>query len=487
MPAIFLGIEIILYMCYNILYIFRDWRKYEEKKVYTMNIIIVGGGTVGSAICTQLAREDHDITVVDENAEALAILADSCDVFGVAGNGAEVEVLRKAHAEKADLLIAVSAKDETNLLCCAVARKLGTKHTVARVRNPEYSELTQLLQSDMNLSFTINPELAVANEIYRLLRFPSAAKINTFCRGKVELAEIVIDESSPFCGVTLNDLRRKLNIKFLVCGVLRAGVAHIPSGHFSIEAGDTVCVTAPEKEITNLFKAMGVYKTPIKNVLIAGGGRTTYYLLSLLKNAKIDASVIDKDEDVCHDLAAKYSCTVICDDSSRQEALLEAGIKKADAFLALSGIDEENAIISMYAKAIDLDKVITMISRMSYMDFFKKAGLESIVSPRSATVSDIVRYVRSMTSGGASSGIESLHKILGDGVEALEFSIKNTIEGVTDIPLKQLKPRAGVLIACIVRGNEVIIPSGDDVISKSDTVIVVTTGNRTESIKDIIA
>lgn len=452
-----------------------------------MNIIIVGGGTVGSAICSQLAREDHDITVVDENATALSEIADSCDVFGVVGNGAEISVLRKARADKADLLIAVSAKDETNILCCAAARKLGTKHTVARVRNPEYSELMQLLQSDMNLSFTINPELAAANEIYRLLRFPSAAKINTFCRGKVELAEFIIEESSPFCGITLNELRRKLNIKFLVCGVLRRGQAHIPSGHFSLEADDTICVTAPDKEITNLFKAMGIYKTPIKNVLIAGGGRTTYYLQDMLQNAKINSTIIEKNEAVCHELATDYSCTVICDDSSRQETLLECGIKKADAFLALSDVDEENAIISMYAKSLELDKVITMISRISYMDFFKNVGLESIVSPKSSTVSDIVRYVRSMTSAGEASGIEALHKILNDSVEALEFSINSPIEGVTDIPLKQLKPRAGVLIACIVRGNDVIIPAGDDVISKNDTVIVVTSGKRTESIKDIIA
>ena len=452
-----------------------------------MNIIIVGGGAVGSAICTQLAREDHDITVVDEDAAALSEIADSCDVFGVVGNGAEIAVLRKAHADRADLLIAVSAKDETNILCCAAARKLGTTHTVARVRNPEYSELMQLLQSDMNLSFTINPELAVANEIYRLLRFPSAAKINTFCRGKVELAEFVIEASSPFCGITLNELRRKLNIKFLVCGVLRGNEAYIPSGHFSIEAGDTVCVTAPDKEITNLFKAMGIYKTPIKNVLIAGGGRTTYYLLDMLQNARIHATVIDKDEAVCHELASDYNCTVICDNSSRQETLLEAGIKKADAFLALSQTDEENAIVSLYAKTLELDKVITMISRISYMDFFKNAGLESIVSPKSSTAADIVRYVRSMTNSNQSSEIEALHKILNDRVEALEFSIKNTIDGITDIPLKQLKPRAGVLIACIVRDSDVIIPTGDDAIVKGDTVIVVTTGDRTKSFKDIIA
>ena len=452
-----------------------------------MNIVIVGGGTVGSAICTQLARENHSITVVDENAAALSEIANSCDVFGVVGNGADISVLKKANADKADLLIAVSAMDEINILCCAAARKLGTKHTVARVRNPEYSELMQFLQSEMNLSFTINPELAAANEIYRLLRFPSATKINTFCQGKVELAEFVIKAESPFCGITLNELRRKLNIKFLVCGVLRDGAAHIPSGDVSIRAGDIVCVTAGDKEITKLFKAMGIYKNPIKNVLIVGGGRTTYYLQALLQKAKIDSTIIEKNAEICQELATDYSCTVICDNGTHQDALLEAGIKNADAFLALSDIDEENAIISMYAQTLDLDKVITMISRMSYIDFFKNAGLDSIVSPKSSTAADIVRYVRSMANTNDSSDIEALHKILDDRVEALELSVNNTIEGLTDIPLKKLRPRAGVLIACITRGEELIIPSGDDVIAKGDTVIVVTMGDNTKSIKDIIS
>lgn len=452
-----------------------------------MNIVIVGGGTVGSAICTQLARENHNITVVDESSAALAEIANSCDVFGVVGNGADISVLKKANADKAELLIAVSAMDEINILCCAAAKKLGTRHTVARVRNPEYSELMHLLQHEMNLSFTINPELAVAGEIYRLLRFPGATKINTFCDGKLELAEFVIEKTSPFCGVTLNELRRTLNIKFLICGVLREGEALIPSGDFSICAGDTVCVTAADKEITKLFKAMGIYKTPIKNVLIVGGGRTTYYLQELLEKEKIRATVIEKDEELCHDLASAYDCTVLCEAGTKQDTLLEAGIEDADAFLALSGVDEENAIISMYAKTLDLDKVITMIGSISYMDLFKNAGLDSIVSPKSSTAADIVRFVRSMANTSHSSDIEALHKILDDRVEALELSVKESITGLTDVPLKRLRPRAGVLIACIARGDQLIIPSGDDAITKGDTVIVVTTGGTTTSIKDIIS
>jgi trk system potassium uptake protein TrkA len=450
-----------------------------------MNIVIVGSGTVGSAICAQLACEDHNITVVDANPRSLSEVVDGYDVFGVAGNGAELSTLRKAGAERADLLIAVTPEDEINILCCAAARKLGTEHTVARVRNPEYAELMSLLQSEMSLSFTINPELAAAKEIYRLLRFPSAAKLDTFCHGKVELAELVIDADSPICGSSLTELRRKLNINFLVCGVLRDEAAYIPSGDFSIEAGDTVCVAVPDKEIARFFKAIGAYKNPIKNVLITGGGRTTYYLEAMLKNGKIKSTVIERDKDLCHELASDYSCTVICDNETRQESLLEAGLDDVDAFLALSDVDEENAIVSMYAKTRGVGKIITMIKRISYINFFKNTGLESIVSPKSSTAASILRYVRSLANT-RDSGIESLHKIMNEKIEALEFSVKARIEGVTDIPLKTLRPRAGVLVACIVRDSNVIIPNGDDMIRRGDTVIVVTTESRMNSIKDIL-
>ena len=451
-----------------------------------MKIVIVGGGSVGSAICAQLVGEGHDITVVDTDAAALNEICNTCDVFGVTGNGAELSVLRKAGAEKADLLIAVTSGDEINILCCSAAKKLGTTHTVARVRNPEYSELVHLMKNEMNLSLTINPELAAAKEIYRFLRFPYAAKTDTFCRGRVEVAEFVVSVDSPLCGMTLNDLRGKLNLRFLVCSVLRGGEAHIPSGHFCIEAGDTICITAAEDEIATFFKEIKAYKQPVRDVLIVGGSRTAYYLLGLLQRSKVSATVIERNEERCRELAEDFSCTVICDDGTKQELLLEEGIEKTDAFLALSDVDEENAIVSLYAKAQNVHKIATMIRSMSYVDLFKSAGLENIVSPKHSTATYILRYVRAMANVRGSE-IESLHTFMGGRVEALEFLVKDEIEGITDIPLKELRPRSGVLVACIVRRDRVIIPSGNDVIQKGDTVIVVTTGGQLKGIREIVS
>ena len=450
-----------------------------------MKIILVGGGAVGGAICAQLVDEGHDVTVVDTSLASLNEISNTCDVFCVAGNGAEVSVLRKAGAEKADLLIAVTSGDEINILCCSAAKKLGTAHTVARVRNPEYTELMHLMKGEMNLSMTINPELAAAKEIYRFLRFPYAAKIDTFCRGRVEVAEFVVTPESMLCGMTLNDLRAKLNLRFLVCSVLRDGEAHIPSGHFGLAAGDTVCVTAAEDEMAAFFKAIKAYKRPVRDVLIVGGSRTAYYLEGLLQRSKISSTVIDRDEARCREFAEQFSCTVICNDGTKQELLLEEGIETTDAFLALSDVDEENAIISMYAKTKNVPKIATVIRSMSYADLFKNVGLENIVSPKLSTAGYILRYVRSMANVRGSE-IESLHTFMDGRVEALEFLIKDEIAGITDIPLKQLRPRAGILIACIVRRDRVIIPSGNDEIQTGDTVIVVTTGGQLKGMRDIV-
>ena len=451
-----------------------------------MDIIIIGGGSVGAAICAQLVREKYNITVVDTDMNALSELANVCDVFGVVGNGAEVAVLRKAGAEHADLVIAVTSSDEANILCCAVAKKLGTKHTIARVRNPEYTELMQLMRAEMGLSLTINPELATAREIYRMLRFPSAAKIEPLCHGRVEMAEFVVSESSPLAGVSLNELRSRLHIKFLVCSVLRAGRAYIPSGNFLIEAGDVVCVVTPDDAITRFFKAIGGYRQPVRDVLIAGGGRTTYYLAEMLSRGGIRATIIERDKEKCRELAEEYDCTVICDSGTKQERLLEEGIEHTDAFLALSAEDEENAIMSMYAKTKKLQKIVTMIGTMSYVELFRGVGLESIVSPKASVATHILRYVRSMANLHGDSEIQSLHKMMEGQVEALEFSVKGEIEGLTDVPLMKLSLRKNVLIAVIMREGEVLIPTGSDSIRAGDTVVVMVADEKTKSIEDII-
>ena len=450
-----------------------------------MKIVIIGAGTVGAAICEQLADENHDVTLVDKDYAVLSEASTKYDAFGVVGNGADMAVLRDAGVEKADLIIAVTSGDEVNILCCAAAKKLGAKHAVARVRNPEYSELMSFMKQDMNLSFTINPELAVAKEIYRMLRFPSATKIDSFCRGRVELAEFVVEDSSPLCGTTLFDLRAKTNLRFLICAVLRDGIAHIPTGFFKIEAGDRICFTAPDEEIPRFFKAINAYKHPVRDVLIVGGGRTTYYLLDMLKDGKINATVIERDKTRCHELAEQYNCTVLCDDGTKESVLLEEGIDRKDAFLALSDTDEENTIVSMYAKTRNTSKIVTMIRSISFLELFKGIGLDSIVSPKSSTATYILRYVRALANV-RDSEIESLYRLMDDKVEALEFLVKEPISSLTDIPLKELKLRPGILVACIVHNNEIVIPMGDDMITSGDTVIIVTTETQIKGLKEIL-
>ena len=450
-----------------------------------MKIIIIGAGTVGTAICQQLVGEGHDITVVDRSADLLEEIESSLDVATALGNGAEISVLRKAGAKDTDLLIAVTSSDEINILCCTAAKKLGTKNTVARVRNPEYSELMGLMKDEMNLSMTINPEYAAAREIYRILRFPAATKIESFYHGKVELVEYTVADGSNMIGTTLYELNSRLNIKFLVCAVLRDGEAHIPSGNFKIESGDVIYITAPEDAITKFFRAVGAYENPVRDVIVAGGGRVSYYLESLLKNTKIRSVIIDSDKERCRSLAETYQATVIHGNPTKQSLLLEEGIERADAFAALTDSDEENAIVSMYAKSVSGGKIITMINTVSYAELFKNVGLDRIISPKSATASYILRYVRSIQNAGDSK-METLHKLMDGKVEALEFLVNDDIESITSVPLRSLKLKKNVLVACIVRSGEVIIPSGDDSINCGDTVIIVALGGQIKDVKEML-
>ena len=454
-----------------------------------MQIIVIGGGTVGAAICKQLSSEGHDLTLIDTDQSTLNEISNSSDVISFTGNGADVSVLRSAGAEKANLLIALTASDEVNILACAAAKKLGTQNTIARVRTPEYAGLMHFMKEEMNISFTVNPDLDVAKSIHRMLRFPSVAKIDTFCRGRVELAEFTVTKKSPLCGKKLLDLRSILHYGFLICAVLRDDVVYIPSGDFCLEADDVVCLTASEEDLPHLLKELGLYSKPVKNVLIVGGGRTTHYLQKMLHQSKISMTIIEKNKARCHELAQNCPCTVICDNGTKQELLLEEGLEQIDAFLAISDSDEENVIISMYAKTVSRGKTITRINSMSYAELFNEIGLDGIISPQTSTVNNIVRYARSVANAHTdeeTSEIESLHRFMNDCMETLEFRIKKEIEGITGIPLKLLRKKPGILIACIVRNSRVIIPNGNDEIHSGDTVIVVTAQEQMKNIKDIL-
>lgn len=449
-----------------------------------MKIIVAGAGTVGSAICEQLVKEGHDVTVIDNHEASISEVSKSYDVTAVMGSSVNIDVLRQAGAESADVLIAVTPMDEVNLLCCYAAKKLGTAYTAARVRNPEYTAFMGLMKTDMNLSLTINPEYAVAKKISRILKFPTASKVDTFCEGRVEIAEFTVSDSSPICNLSLLDLREKFNITLLVCGVKRNDEVYIPSGNFIIRPGDTVCVTASEEELGKFLKIISGSRRPIKNILISGGGRTTYYLAKMLGKLIGNTTIIEKDIAKCEELSRDLGIAVTHGDATRQELLLEEGLESADAFLALSDTDEENAIVSMYAKKLGVNRIITMIRSLPYIDFFHDVGIDSIVSPKSSTVDYILRLVRGMANA-KDSEIESIHRMMDGEIEAVEFIIKEKIDGLTDTPLMKIKRIKNSLIACIVRGENVIIPSGHDVIEKGDRVIVLVTGSI-KNIKDIL-
>lgn len=450
-----------------------------------MNILIIGAGTLGSAICAQLSKENHDITVVDSDDSRLTTLSNNYDIRTFTGDASDIELLRRAGAEKADLLVAVTSKDEINVLCSAAARKLGTKHTIVRVRNPDYSGIIRLMKDELGVSMVINPELTAAREIYRMLLFPAAAKIDTFCRGRVEIAQYTIPEGSMLDGVTLNEIRGKLGISFLVCSVVRDDEAHIPSGNFVMKAGDSICITASEDSIVSFFKAIKAYKTPTKNLIIVGGGRITYYLEEFLARTNIESTIIERDKAVCNTLASQFDCTVVCDDPTKQDMLIEEGIERADALLALSGVDEENAIVSMFAKTKNVKQVVTLISNLSYINFFKSVGLDSVVSPRLSMAATVQRYVRAMVTS-EDSEMESLHKLMDGKVEAVEYIVKSDIPGITSIPIKNMKFRSGVLAVCIARKDKVIIPSGIDTIEAGDIVIIVSNAGQINNLKDIL-
>lgn len=451
-----------------------------------MRIVIVGNGKVGSTLAEQLSGEGHDITVIDKSQKNIDNTLNSLDVMGVCGNGASYRVLLEADVPKADLLIACTSQDEINLLCCLVGKKLGAGNTIARVRNPEYSDQLVFMREELGLSMSINPERAAASELFRLLKFPSALKIENFSNKRVEIAEIKLREKSSLDGVYLRDLHKSFKGRALICAVQRGGEVRIPDGNFMLKSGDKISIIAPARDMLDFFSSLVGIKPEARNVMLIGGGRITFYLARMLSENGAKVKIIDIDPVRCAELGALLpKAMVICGDGTDQELLCEEGIKEADAVVALTGLDEENIILALYAQSVIDGKVITKVNRASLSAIAEKVGLESIISPRSLTASIIIRYVRAMQNS-LGSNIETLHRLVNGQVEALEFRVNDTFPRL-GVPLKDLELRPNILIGCISRSGRTIIPGGHDCIESGDRVIVITTNLRLDDLSDILA
>ncbi len=451
-----------------------------------MRIVIIGDGKVGHTLTQLLSQEGHDIVIIDSSSKVVDNAVTAYDVMGISGNGASYEVQMEAGVNKADLLIAATSSDELNIMSCMVGKKIGARHTIARVRDPEYSKQLLFLKEELGLSMVVNPEMEAANEISRILRFPSALKIDSFARGRVDLVEIKILPGSPLAGKAVHTIHGTYNVRVLICVVQRGDDVFIPNGDFVLHEGDKITLTGAPVEITRFFKSLGILKGKAKSALIIGGGRIGYYLAKQLgEMGMMHIKIIEQDEKRCNFLCdALPHATIIHGDGSDQDILEEEGLDTYDACVALTGIDEENIIISMYADSKGIGKVITKINRMSLVRMLGSVGLASVISPKYITANRIVRYVRAMK-GSAGSSVETLYKIVDQQVEAVEFHVGEGQE-LTGIPLKKLPLRKNLLLACIVRGGRLIIPGGDDEILPGDNVIIITNHQILRNLGDMI-
>ncbi len=454
-----------------------------------MKIIVVGCGKVGSALAAQLSEEGHDVSVVDKNPQVVNDVSSNYDVMGIVGNGGSYSVQKELGVEEADLLIAASDSDELNLLCCLIAKKAGGCSTIARVRNPIYNSEIGFIRDELGLSMTVNPEYAAAMEASRLLKFPSAIKIDTFARGHVELLKFAVPANSPLDGHTLAEISATIKGDVLVCAV-EQGSGHdvtIPGGDFRLQAGDTISIVTGTHSARGFMEKVGLKSRSVANCMIIGGGTIGYYLAKTLLESHIAVTIIDKDPERCRILSEDLpEANVICGDAANQNVLLEEGIENCESFVSLTGMDEENIFLSLYARkasAKDI-KLVTKINRINYDDIIDEMSLGSILNPQHIAAEYIVRYVRAMANS-IGSNVETLYNIIENKAEALEFLIQLGAP-VIGIPLIDLPIKKGVLIACIYRNRQIIIPNGQSTIEVDDRVIVVTTHMGFQDIRDIL-
>ena len=451
-----------------------------------MKIIVLGAGKVGKTLIKHMSNEDHDIIVVDQNATKVEEVVNQYDVIGVVGNGGSYDILMEAGAQDANLIICVTASDELNILAGLMAKKMGTRHTIARVRNPDYSSQRDFMRNQLGFSMIVNPELEAASEIRRVLSFPSAVKVDTFSRGKVELAEFFVEDHSRLNGVELSQLHKITKTNILVCAVSHNEDVIIPDGNYAIKPGDHLYITGTHRDLSRFCLDIGVITTRIKNVIIVGGGKIAYYLSKQLSTQGIKVKIIEKDKNRCQVLAEKLPyVTIIHGDGSDDELLNEEGIENTDAVLALTGLDEENIVLSLSAKSLYHKKTIAKVTRMNYAGLSDVLKVDSIVAPKKIVASQIIRYVRAKMNKDNDSSVKTLYKIVDGEVEAIEFKVTEQFKYLHKT-LNEMKIKEHVLVAAIIRENEVIVPKGNTTMELNDYVIIVSRGEIMKSLNDIL-
>ncbi len=456
-----------------------------DKSKKSLKIVIVGCGKVGATLVEQLSKEDNDITIIDKNSKKIQEIGNTYDIMAINGNGASYSTQLEAGVNQCDLFIAVTDSDELNLLCCTVAKHAGKCATIARVRTPDYSKETSFIRDQLGLQMIINPELEAAKEMARILYLPTALEVNSFAQGRAEIVKFKIPEGNLLNNMKVNYLGRYITNDILICGVERDGEVFIPNGEFTMKSGDIVSIVAQRKVIRKFLEDIGFNTHQVKSCMIIGGGKASFYLASQLLNMGIAVKIIESDLARCEELATLLPKAIIINgDGTDEELLKEEGIETIESFVPLTGIDEENILLTLYAKRVSEAKVITKITRGAFKDVISGLDLGSVVYPRYITSEAIIAYARAKKDS-LGSNIETLYHMFDHRVEAIEFRV-GASSAVTGTPLKDLKLRKNLLIACITRKGNVIIPSGNDTIEPNDSVIIVTTHTGFQDIQDIL-
>lgn len=450
-----------------------------------MKIIIVGDGKVGYSLAETLSQEDNDIIVIDKSDEALRKASENLDVMCVRGSGVSARVMIEAGVRQADLVIAATSRDELNMVCCLTAKRLGAGHTVARIRDPEYTDELSILKHELGLDLVINPEQAAAGEIAQLLRFPSAVNIEVFARGRVEIVEILADDT-PIVGMQLKNIHRAISSDILIGAVLRGEDLVIPNGDFEIQKGDILYVVGSPSSVYNFCRQIGKCTQKIRNIMVVGGGRIAYYLVQLLRKNDMKVKIVDNNRERCLELTELLPDTLIIHgDGSDESLLLSENVRDMDAFISLTGNDEVNLMMAFTAKQLSVGKVVAKVTRTDYPHVIKTMGIDNIINPKLITTNHIVRYVRGLKNA-IGNPIETLYRIINGKAEAIEF-IAGTSTRFLNVPLKKLRLVENTLVAAIARKGKIIIPHGNDSIRLGDSVIVVTMNSGLTDLNEILA